>query len=260
MLPLAPAGRGLTPDPEAPPRHRKVVGAQRLCRDPADAVPAGRRVRPVGPARRRSAPARPRRCSTRWSPTVPQLATTLLPGLLEALGRNVSRGAVDVGAVRDRPSRGADPETRAVERIPNDRRPTDDEIATLDASLPRQPQHVGVVLAGLREPAGPWGPGRPVQASDAFEAVRVIGRAAGVELTLRAAQYLPWHPGRCAEVLVGDTGRRPRRPTASRGRRAVRACRRAPARSSWTWTPSRSPRRCPRRRCRRSRRSSRTSA
>ena len=35
--------------------------------------------------------------------------------------------------------------------------------------------------------------------------MRVIGRAAGVELTLRPAQYLPWHPGRCAEVLVGDT-------------------------------------------------------
>ena len=47
--------------------------------------------------------------------------------------------------------------------------------------------------------------GRPVEAGDAFEAVRVIGRAAGVELTLRAAQHLPWHPGRCAEVLVGDT-------------------------------------------------------
>ena len=62
-----------------------------------------------------------------------------------------------------------------------------------------------MVLAGLREPAGPWGPGRPVEASDAFEAVRVIGRAAGVELTLRAAQYLPWHPGRCAEVVIGDT-------------------------------------------------------
>jgi phenylalanyl-tRNA synthetase beta chain len=95
-------------------------------------------------------------------------------------------------------------ETRAVERIPTDRRPTADEIATLDASLPRQPQHVGVVLTGLREPAGPWGPGRPVEAHDAFEAVRVIGRAAAVEFTLRAAQYLPWHPGRCAEVLVGS--------------------------------------------------------
>ena len=62
-----------------------------------------------------------------------------------------------------------------------------------------------MVLTGLREPSGPWGPGRPAHASDAFEAVRIIGRAAGVELTLRPTQYLPWHPGRCAEVLVGDT-------------------------------------------------------
>jgi phenylalanyl-tRNA synthetase beta chain len=44
-----------------------------------------------------------------------------------------------------------------------------------------------------------------VEAADAFEAVRVIGRAAGVDFTLRAAQELPWHPGRCAEVVVGDT-------------------------------------------------------
>jgi phenylalanyl-tRNA synthetase beta chain len=70
--------------------------------------------------------------------------------------------------------------------------------------LPSQPEHVAVVLTGLRELAGPWGPGRPVQAADAFEAVQVIGRAAGVEFTLRAAQELPWHPGRCAEVLIGD--------------------------------------------------------
>jgi len=92
-----------------------------------------------------------------------------------------------------------------VDRIPTDRRPTDDEIATLDASLPRQPQHVGAVLAGLREPAGPWGPGRAVEPFDAFEAVRIIGRAAGVEFTLRSAEYLPWHPGRCAAICLGDT-------------------------------------------------------
>jgi phenylalanyl-tRNA synthetase beta chain len=135
----------------------------------------------------------------------PQLATTLLPGLLEALGRNVSRGAVDVALYAIAQVVEPTIQTRAVERIPNERRPTDEEIASLDASLPRQPQHVAAVLTGLREPAGPWGPGRPVEAADALEAVRVIGRAAGVELTLRAAQYLPWHPGRCAEVLVGET-------------------------------------------------------
>ena len=96
-------------------------------------------------------------------------------------------------------------ETRAVELIPVHRRPTDGEIAMLDASLPRQPQHVAAVLAGLREPRGPWGPGRPVDAADAFEAVRIVARASGVDVTLRAARHLPWHPGRCAEVLIGET-------------------------------------------------------
>ncbi|MGV7462471.1 phenylalanine--tRNA ligase subunit beta, partial [Mycobacterium kansasii] len=83
----------------------------------------------------------------------PQLATTLLPGLLEALGRNVSRGTADVALFAIQQVVHPTAETRAVERIPNDRRPTDDEIAGLDASLPRQPQHVAAVLAGLREPA-----------------------------------------------------------------------------------------------------------
>jgi phenylalanyl-tRNA synthetase beta chain len=135
----------------------------------------------------------------------PQLSTTLLPALLEALVRNVSRGLIDISlyAVAQvvQPTR----ETRAVELISVDRRPTDAEIAALDASLPRQPQHVAAVLTGLREHRGPWGPGRRAEAADAFEAVRIIARASGVDVRLRAAQYLPWHPGRCAEVLVGDT-------------------------------------------------------
>jgi len=61
------------------------------------------------------------------------------------------------------------------------------------------------VLAGMRERRGPWGAGRRVEAADAFEAVRIIARANGIDVILRAAQYLPWHPGRCAEVLVGET-------------------------------------------------------
>jgi phenylalanyl-tRNA synthetase beta chain len=120
------------------------------------------------------------------------------------LSRNVSRGAVDVGLFAVAQVVEPTENTRAVDRIPTDRRPTAEEIAVLDASLPRQPEHVAVVLAGLREPAGPWGPGRPVEAADAFEAVRAIGRAAGVEFALRSGERLPWHPGRCAEILVGD--------------------------------------------------------
>ena len=95
VLPQAPAGRGLTRGAEAAPRDREVVGAQRLCRDPADAVPARRGVRPVGPGHRRSAPrghacpqparVRPARrwpprccrgCWNRWAATFPAVRST----------------------------------------------------------------------------------------------------------------------------------------------------------------------------------------
>jgi phenylalanyl-tRNA synthetase beta chain len=135
----------------------------------------------------------------------PQLASTLLPGLLEALVRNVSRGAPDLALFAVEQIVQATPETAAVAPIPVDRRPTDAERTAIDAALPRQPLHVAAVLTGLRTPTGPWGAGRAADAVDAFEAVRIIARACNVEVTLRSAQHLPWHPGRCAEILVGAT-------------------------------------------------------
>ena len=204
VLPTAPAGRGLT----AVQKRRRAIGKSLALAGfveilPTPFLPAGVfDAWGLGPEDSR------RSVVTVLNPLEAdrsQLATTLLPGLLEALVRNVSRGAADVALYAVAQVVEPTEQTRAVERIPIDRRPTDEEIAGLDASLPRQPQHVGVVLTGLRELAGPWGPGRRVEAADAFEAVRVIGRAAGMEFTLRAAAELPWHPGRCAEVLVGDT-------------------------------------------------------
>jgi phenylalanyl-tRNA synthetase beta chain len=204
VLPLAPPGRGLSPTQ----KRRRAIGKSLALNGYVEILPTP--FLPAGVFDQWGLSADdPRRCTTQVTNPLeadrPQLATTLLPGLLEALTRNVSRGAIDTELFALAQVVEATTDTRAVDRIPTDRRPTSDEIATLDASLPLQPQHVGVVMAGLREPAGPWGRGRPVDASDAFEAVRVVGRAAGVELTLRSAQYLPWHPGRCAEVAVGDT-------------------------------------------------------
>lgn len=204
VLPQAPAGRGLSPVQ----KRRRAIGKSLALNGYVEILPTP--FLPAGVFDQWGLPPDdPRRTTTDVLNPLeadrPQLATTLLPGLLESLVRNVSRGAVDAALFSIEQVVEPTSETRAVQRIPTDRKPTDDEIAILDASLPNQPEHVGVVLTGLREPAGPWGPGRAADASDAFEAVRVIGRAAGVELGLRPAQRLPWHPGRCAEVFIGDT-------------------------------------------------------
>jgi phenylalanyl-tRNA synthetase beta chain len=134
----------------------------------------------------------------------PALRTTLLPGLLATLSRNISRGRRDLalfehGAVF--PGGGRTPAP-----LPGvDRRPDDATLATLLGAVPPQPWHVAVALAGNREPRGWWGPGRPVGWADAVEAARLVAAASGVQLTVRAGDRAPWHPGRCAELLVGNT-------------------------------------------------------
>ncbi|MEV5352650.1 phenylalanine--tRNA ligase subunit beta [Streptomyces sp. NPDC052693] len=136
----------------------------------------------------------------------PALRTTLLPGLLAALRRNDGRGSHDLALFESglvfRPRE----ERRVAAVLPVDRRPTDEELAELNAALPEQPRHVAVVLAGAREQAGWWGKGRPADWADAVEAARSVAREAGAGLIVRKGQYGPWHPGRCAELAVTVDG------------------------------------------------------
>ncbi len=133
-----------------------------------------------------------------------RLTTTLLPGLLDMLVRNRSRGLDDlalytVGQV-------AQPAAETVEMPdpPVTDRPSDEEYDRIRAALPAQPTHVAVVLSGDREPRGWWGKGRAAAWSDAVEAARLVGEAAGVTLRPARAEYAPWHPGRCAALWAGD--------------------------------------------------------
>jgi phenylalanyl-tRNA synthetase beta chain len=131
-----------------------------------------------------------------------QLATMLLPGLLEALIRNVARGQRDVAlygmAPVVQPASGA----TSMPQVGVLARPSDAEVAALTGALPAQPLHVGAVLAGQRERRGWWGAGRSVTWADAVQAARVVACAADVELEVRAAETPPWHPGRCAQLCV----------------------------------------------------------
>jgi phenylalanyl-tRNA synthetase beta chain len=141
----------------------------------------------------------------------PEMRTTLLPGLLATLRRNLGRGSSDVALFESGlvffPRPGAAPPPR----LSTEHRPTAEQLAALDAALPDQPAHVAVVLSGLREPAGWWGEGRPSTWADAIEAARTVARSCGVELEVAQGQYEPWHPGRCARLtadgrVVGHAG------------------------------------------------------
>ncbi|MFG2957011.1 phenylalanine--tRNA ligase subunit beta [Streptomyces sp. NPDC048291] len=136
----------------------------------------------------------------------PALRTSLLPGLLGALRRNDGRGAHDLALFETGLVFLPRAEQGIAGHLPVDRRPTDAELAALDAVLPEQPRHVAVVLTGAREQAGWWGKGRPADWADAVEAGRAVAREAGAELIVRSGQYGPWHPGRCAELVVVADG------------------------------------------------------
>jgi len=153
---------------------------------------------PAGDARRRAvAVANP------LSDSEPLLRTTLLPGLLRVLLRNLGRGFGDVGLFEtgrvflEHPG---GPRTAPILRV--DRGPTVAEVASLEAALPDQPLHIAAVLAGERELGGWWGEGRPAGWQDAIEAARQVLGDSRVPFDIRAAQEPPWHPGRCAAVFV----------------------------------------------------------
>jgi phenylalanyl-tRNA synthetase beta chain len=204
-LPRPPAGRGLTSRQRL---HRRVgralagagyvealnypfVGEQVFDQLGLDADdPARRVVKLVNPL----------------SDEEPALRTSLLPGLLGALRRNDGRGAHDLALFETGLVFHPRDEQRVAADLPVDRRPSEDDLAALDAALPDQPRHVAVVLTGAREQAGWWGKGRPADWADAVEAARTVAREAGAELGVRKGQYGPWHPGRCAELTITVDG------------------------------------------------------
>lgn len=204
VLPTAPPGRGLTWQQ----RRRRAVARSLAERGYVEvlALPfvapelADQLGLPADDPRRPAV-----RLANPLSEEEPLLRTTLLGPLLGILKRNLGRGHRDlalyeIGAVfHPRAGVGAPPAMGV------DRRPTDAEFAAADAVVPAQPRHVAVVLTGDVEPTGWWGPGRAAGWADAVEAGRAVLAAADLpaeRIEVRAAERAPWHPGRCAALLV----------------------------------------------------------
>jgi phenylalanyl-tRNA synthetase beta chain len=138
----------------------------------------------------------------------PLMRTSLLPGLFRVAVRNAGRGFADLalfelGNVARAKTRTGPSPTAPI--LPVDSRPAPAQLAELENALPEQPLLIAVLLTGLREAAGWWGPGRQATFHDAIEAAHTVLRTTRVPYEVRAARREPWHPGRCAEFLIRQT-------------------------------------------------------
>lgn len=201
VLPAAPAGRGLTKAQKLRRRAGFVLAGEGLVEvktfpfaGPSDFDRLG--INPDDVRRRQVLLENP------LSAEEPGMTTTLLVGLLKAAALNIGRGHGDVALVET--ARvfvpGAGEPNAPIYGV--DRRPTEAEMAALDAALPAQPWHIGFVLTGNRDAAGWSGKARPVMWADAIDIVRAVAESFHVEIAVEAVDVRPWHPGRAAAILL----------------------------------------------------------
>ncbi len=133
--------------------------------------------------------------------TSPYLRTTLLPGLFGAVARNQSRGQTDlalyeVGTIFLGPV-GVAPMLSVTQR------PSAEELAAIEAALPKQPTQVACVVTGEWLPASVHGPAVAAGWQQAVAFAESVAWALGVRLERTADSYAPFHPGRCARLVAG---------------------------------------------------------
>ncbi|MGM1030093.1 MAG: phenylalanine--tRNA ligase subunit beta [Actinomycetota bacterium] len=196
VLPVAPPGRGYT-------------RAQRLRRKVADALAStGHTEVLVAPFVTEQQALltgdEPVRLENPLDGERPWLRTALVPGMLDTAHRNLGRGLTDLALFElGRVFHAV--EGQGTDALPDAAsRPADDELAELDR-LPAQPDHAAVLLVGERVRKQPGMPAVRFGIADAVEAAERVARTLGLELELRQAER-PWlHPGRAAELLLGET-------------------------------------------------------
>ena len=204
VLPVAPPGRGLT-------------RTQRLRRSLSSALAAGGATEIISyPFESRAqvdAFGRPEagdvaavKLANPLDGEAPFLRTTLIPGMIEIARRNLSRGLTnlalfEVGIVFQPQSGvkyGSGPLPIGAAH------PGADRLSELDSSIPPQPWHVATLFAGDAIEKQPGIVATPSGIADALASVEQIGLALAVDIRVAAGSHHALHPGRTAELWVGD--------------------------------------------------------
>ena len=130
------------------------------------------------------------------------LRTSLVPGLIAAAARNISRGSTDIALLEEGsvflPNGGS-----AVTALPaGNERPSEATLAALKAAIPGQPRLVSGLLAGNWLPQSPGQHSIPAGYPQALGAVDIVMQQAAVSFELEQLEIAGLHPGRAANVLV----------------------------------------------------------
>jgi phenylalanyl-tRNA synthetase beta chain len=132
----------------------------------------------------------------------PLMRVHLVPGLIEVAQRNISRGAKDF-AIFEMGSifRSAQ---KLVPAISPDlsKRPSKTIIDEIFASVPPQGYHVAGLLVGKTENENWQGKARSYNWQDAISYAQDVLALCNLEWTVARSDLAPWHPGRCAELIV----------------------------------------------------------
>ena len=142
------------------------------------------------------------RIANPMSEEFPLMRVHLVPGLVEVAQRNISRGAKDF-AIFEMGSifRSAQ---KLIPFISPDltKRPTQKIIDEIFASVPPQAYHVAGLLVGKNEQEDWQGKARAYTWQDAIAFAQDILQLCNLEWTVKRSDFAPWHPGRCAELIV----------------------------------------------------------
>ena len=132
----------------------------------------------------------------------PLLRVHLIPGLIEVAARNISRGAQDfaifeMGSIF-RSSKKLEP---FVNPDTSDR-PSQQVISKIFDSVPEQTEMVAGLLVGKKEIENWQGKSQSFEWNDAISFAQEILDLCHLDYEIKRSDLAPWHPGRCAELIV----------------------------------------------------------
>ena len=132
----------------------------------------------------------------------PLMRVHLVPGLIEVAQRNISRGARDF-AIFEMGSIFRSSQ-KLVPAVSPDltKRPEQKIVDEIFASVPAQGYHVAGLLVGKIENENWQGKARAYNWQDAIAYAQDILALCSLEWSVARSDLAPWHPGRCAELIV----------------------------------------------------------